>query len=467
MEPATAGPAPIEVELPVLPAAPAPAPSTRTRRQSAATMPSPSVGATGAAPSSEPRHSRRISGRANARQDPPPAAPLPPVMLVPAKREKEEPAKESSHSHGTRRAKAVAAGLVPPPVVPVDLPLPAPATVPKPRRASAASSTARPRKAAPVMVVVNGEERPRKHHNQFTKRRELEELAAQGLAAPPPPLGKPVISKDGEVKMVKEKHPNQWTKRRERAQQLEREKEEQLEQDREARAGKPAKPADDLAPTTGAHSTAAPEGQVGGMIVLQGATIASWQDDSTVDGASPTDTTNTGPASPVASFNLSSGPQPSEPTTATATASTAAPTNGAPATPAPIHGTRSSTGSLKVQKRAALDSVSSTEPGPTGSIEETAIEPAPLRKFWPPRWLHRSSPGANGPVGAGGPAEGLTLRDQDAKDEPLMVICAALASVDNRALCPKEIAEVIEERGWAKFPCVVGLAIMLSPGRCC
>lgn len=47
------------------------------------------------------------------------------------------------------------------------------------------------------------------------------------------------------------------------------------------------------------------------------------------------------------------------------------------------------------------------------------------------------------------PAE---LRDQlapeDLNDSMLMSICSALASVDNRALCPKEIAEILMYRGW-------------------
>lgn len=45
-----------------------------------------------------------------------------------------------------------------------------------------------------------------------------------------------------------------------------------------------------------------------------------------------------------------------------------------------------------------------------------------------------------------------SLRDQiapeDLADNMLMTICSVLMAVDNRALCPKEIAEVMQYWGW-------------------
>lgn len=48
------------------------------------------------------------------------------------------------------------------------------------------------------------------------------------------------------------------------------------------------------------------------------------------------------------------------------------------------------------------------------------------------------------------PSEELKTRMQpdDLKDELLMTICSAFASVENRALCPKEIAAVCMKLGW-------------------
>ena len=40
------------------------------------------------------------------------------------------------------------------------------------------------------------------------------------------------------------------------------------------------------------------------------------------------------------------------------------------------------------------------------------------------------------------------LQADDLKDELLMTICSAFASVENRALCPKEIAAVCMKLGW-------------------
>ena len=46
------------------------------------------------------------------------------------------------------------------------------------------------------------------------------------------------------------------------------------------------------------------------------------------------------------------------------------------------------------------------------------------------------------------PEVAARLQADDLQDDLLMRICSALASVGNRALCPKEIAEVCKARGW-------------------
>ncbi|KDE06964.1 hypothetical protein MVLG_02703 [Microbotryum lychnidis-dioicae p1A1 Lamole] len=48
------------------------------------------------------------------------------------------------------------------------------------------------------------------------------------------------------------------------------------------------------------------------------------------------------------------------------------------------------------------------------------------------------------------PAMAAKVRQQDADDKLLMAICDVLLSHDNRALCPKEIAEVMFARDWLK-----------------
>lgn len=42
------------------------------------------------------------------------------------------------------------------------------------------------------------------------------------------------------------------------------------------------------------------------------------------------------------------------------------------------------------------------------------------------------------------------VRNEDKEDRLLMATCAVLLAHENRALCPKEVAEVMEERGWLR-----------------
>ena len=47
------------------------------------------------------------------------------------------------------------------------------------------------------------------------------------------------------------------------------------------------------------------------------------------------------------------------------------------------------------------------------------------------------------------PPPGLQVQPDDRSDALLMLICGSLAAVENRALCPKEIAELCSRRGWS------------------
>jgi hypothetical protein len=42
------------------------------------------------------------------------------------------------------------------------------------------------------------------------------------------------------------------------------------------------------------------------------------------------------------------------------------------------------------------------------------------------------------------------IRKEDLDDRLLMATCAVMHGHQNRALCPKEVAEVMLERGWLK-----------------
>lgn len=42
------------------------------------------------------------------------------------------------------------------------------------------------------------------------------------------------------------------------------------------------------------------------------------------------------------------------------------------------------------------------------------------------------------------------IHPDDLEDRLLMATCAVLHGFENRALCPKEVAEVMLERGWLK-----------------
>jgi hypothetical protein len=54
------------------------------------------------------------------------------------------------------------------------------------------------------------------------------------------------------------------------------------------------------------------------------------------------------------------------------------------------------------------------------------------------------------PLNIGWPPAGMgsLIRAEDKEDRLLMAICAVLHAHQNRALCPKEVAEVMFERGW-------------------
>lgn len=56
----------------------------------------------------------------------------------------------------------------------------------------------------------------------------------------------------------------------------------------------------------------------------------------------------------------------------------------------------------------------------------------------------------------------IEIHPDDRSDQLLMAICAALVSVDNRALCPKEIADVVFKNHWAIPPWVIFSWLLLS-----
>ena len=54
------------------------------------------------------------------------------------------------------------------------------------------------------------------------------------------------------------------------------------------------------------------------------------------------------------------------------------------------------------------------------------------------------------PLDIGFPTAGMEgrIRPEDLEDRLLMATCAVMHTHENRALCPKEVAEVMFERGW-------------------
>jgi hypothetical protein len=58
------------------------------------------------------------------------------------------------------------------------------------------------------------------------------------------------------------------------------------------------------------------------------------------------------------------------------------------------------------------------------------------------------------------------LHAEDAQDSLLVMCCEALTAVENRALCPKEIAEICMDRGWqcrcAKLSISAGFSIVFG-----
>lgn len=57
-------------------------------------------------------------------------------------------------------------------------------------------------------------------------------------------------------------------------------------------------------------------------------------------------------------------------------------------------------------------------------------------------------------IGFPTPAMDGKIHSDDLDDRLLMATCAVLHGFQNRALCPKEVAEVMLERGWLKNACV-------------